>query len=138
MPLIVRENPDKWARNVAASGPSYKEGTANPHEDWEPAAKAGEDLFGVAMGQAITNRSREKGIERAGQARYDTATLEKGIVRFAAAGNVPSNKARYKANFGRFAAALRSVDLPPKQPKGQNLERVAAVNDAMIAEKARG
>ena len=135
MAIVVRENSTKWARNGSSAGPSYKEGTDSPRRAWEGAAIAGEPNYGLGVNQAVANGSFSKGVRKSGQARYDTAINEKGISRFTQAMALPSSKTRYEAGFGPFAAKMRSVDLPPKQPKGLNLERVRLVNDAMIAQK---
>lgn len=133
----VRRNAQKWARNSQTAGQSYIEGVEDPKREWEPAAIEGEELFGSVMQSVITNRSREKGIQRVGQKKYDTGVREKGLTRFRQAVGLPSSLSNYNAGFEPFAKAIETVELPPKQPKGQNLSRVQAIQDALIAEKAR-
>lgn len=133
----VRENPDKWARNSGTAGPSFLEGTANPRRPWEESAIAGEANFATSMGVVISEERRAKGIAKSGQRRYDEGIKEKGVLRYRQAVALPSSKARYKTGFDPFADAIRAVDLPPRQPKGQNIERVRVIQDALIAEKAR-
>jgi len=131
----VRENPEKWARNSSQAGVSYKEGTDNPRRQWEEAALDGEGNFEVGITQAISNKRYSKGITKAGQEAYKAAIAEKGVSRFTQGVVTPSAKARYKSGFAPYVTALEALTLPPRQPKGQNIERVRLVNDAMIAEK---
>ena len=133
----VRENPDKWARNSGTAGPSYLEGANNPRRPWEEAAVEGEANFAASMQLVIAEGRRAKGIIKSGQRRYDEGIKEKGVVRYRQAVALPSSKARYKTGFDPFADAIRAVTLPPRQPKGQNIERVRVIQDALIAEKAK-
>jgi len=132
----VRENPDKWARNSGLAGPSYLEGTANPRRPWEESAIEGEANFNASMQSVLADERRAKGIAKSGQLRYDAGIKEKGVTRYRQAVALPSSKARYKTGFDPFADAIRAVSLPPRQPKGQNIERVRAIQDALIAKKA--
>ena len=134
----VRRNPIKWARNTASGGPSYKEGTENPKQPWEESTLAGEGNYEIAVTAAIAEKRFGKGVSRSGQARYDQGVKEKGIARFVQAAGLASSRTRYNNNFERFAQAIEKVDLPPRGPKGQNLGRVQAIQDALIAEKAEG
>ena len=132
----VRENPEKWARNSASAGPSYKEGALNPRREWESSAIEAEGLYESGISAAIADKRFGKGIQRAGQAKYDLGIKEKGVTRFTQSVVLPSSKSNYKKGFDPFADAIRAVTLPPRQPKGQNLERVRVIQDALIAEKA--
>ena len=134
----VRENPDKWARNSSTAGQSYKEGTETPRRQWLEATLEGEDNYNLAIAQAVANGRYGKGVQKSGQPRYAAAITEKGISRFTQGVLIPSAKARYQAGFKPFAAVLEALTLPPKQPKGQNLERVRIVSEALIAEKNKG
>ena len=133
----VRENENKWARNSGTAGPSYLEGAKNPRRPWEESAIEGEANYETGIQAAIAQKRFSAGIKKSGQKRYDEGITEKGVVRYRQAVALPSSKARYKTGFDPFADAIRAVDLPPRQPKGQNIERVRAIQDALIAEKAR-
>ena len=132
----VRRNPKKWARNAGNAGPSYKEGTDNPRRPWEESAVEGEANFAAVMPLVVSEARRQKGIERVGQQKYNTGVKEKGITRFTQSVALPSSMSNYDKGFEPFADAIEAVDLPPKGPKGQNLERVRVIQDALIAEKA--
>ena len=132
----VRENPEKWARNSASAGPSYKEGTASPRRPWEASAIEGEGNYEAGVTAAIADKRFSAGIQKAGQARYDSGVREKGLSRYTQAVVLKSSQDRYKTGFDPYADAIRQVDLPPRQPKGQNIGRVRAIQDALIARKA--
>ena len=132
----VRENPEKWARNSASAGPSYKEGALNPRREWESSAVEAEGLYESGITAAIADKRFSKGIEKVGNVKYEQGIKEKGVQRYTQTVVLPSSKAAYKKGFDPFADAIRGVDLPPRGPKGQNLERVRAIQDALMAEKA--
>ena len=136
MPIKVRHNPKKWARNAGNAGPSYKEGTDNPKRPWLESAVDGEANFAAVMPVVVSEERRRKGIEKVGQRKYDFGVDKKGLPRYLQGVGLKESEDNYDVGFKPFADEISRLDLPPKQPAGQHLGRVRVIQDALIAKKA--
>mgnify|MGYP001593738980 CR=1 FL=1 len=132
----VRGNPGKWARNAAASSQEYAQGVQNPRRSWQQAAGAAGSNYQVGVQQAISQNRYESGVQKAGDTKYKQGVQEKGVARFGQGVSTQSAQGRYQQGFAPYESAIEGVTLPPRGPKGQNLARVQAIQDAMIAQKA--
>jgi len=140
MPAVkpVGESADKWVRRAGAAGPDYKKGVENPARDWEEATKAAADAQEAGVTEALANKSFERGVSRAGTAKWKRKAIDVGVPRFAP--GVAAAKADYQAGFAPFAAVIEGITLPPRGPKGdpRNFERVKIIGDALHEAKVSG
>ena len=132
----VRGNPGKWARNAAASSNEYAQGVQNPRRSWQAGAGAAGGNYQVGVQQAIANNRYEAGVQKAGDAKYKAGVQEKGVARYGQGVSSQGAQSRYQQGFNPYESAIEGVTLPPRGPKGQNLGRVQAIQDALIAAKA--
>jgi hypothetical protein len=121
----------KWARRAASAGPEYSEGVANPSRSWSAATQAAAPAYAAGVQAAIARGGFQRGVQGAGDAAWSQGATSKGPTRFAE--GVALAQPAYLTGFGRVAAAINAVALPPRQPTGSpaNIQRVAAIATAL-------
>ena len=72
----------KFARRVAAAGQDYAEGVQNPSRPWAEATAASENRYQAGLNESFAKRSFSKGVQRAGNEKWQRNALEKGATRF--------------------------------------------------------
>jgi len=122
---------DKWVRRAGQAGPDYARGVQNPRTSWEEATKAATEAQAAGVQQAISEGRFEKGVSKAGNAKWQRKAVTIGSQRFGP--GVAAAKGDYEAGFAPFASVIQAVTLPPRGPKGdpRNYERVKLVGDAL-------
>ena len=125
----------KWARVVATRGEDYKLGIANPRRDWKEATIAAASRYATGITAALADNRFEKGVNRAGTAKWSAMALAKGPTRWTQ--GVQVAEGAYEKGFRPFADALNAITLTPRLEKGNpaNIQRVAEVAAAMHAVK---
>jgi hypothetical protein len=128
----------QWVTRVTASAPQYKAGVQNPREDWATATVAGKDNYAAGVQAALSNGSFEKGVQRAGSAKWSTRTLTIGAPRWIQ--GVTAGHAAYGAGFSKYHQIIAGLTLPPRGPAGspQNIARVTVISEALHAAKLAG
>lgn len=126
---------DKWVKRAAQAGPDYARGVASPRTPWAEATAASADAQAAGAQQAITNGSFEKGVQKAGNAKWQRKASGVGAQRFGP--GVAAAKSDYEGGFAPYAAVIQGVTLPPRGPKGdpRNYSRVQAIGDALHTAK---
>ncbi len=122
---------DKYSRNAATAGPSYKQGIENPRESWATNTAAADESRKAGLAAADARDAFKKGVTEAGDAKWRSNALAKGPTRFAQ--GVQLAKPAYTQGFSASHAVISSVNLPPRGPKGspENLNRVSAITTAL-------
>lgn len=122
----------KFSTNAAAGTSNYQAGvtadntwatnTGNSAQTWQAGVQA-----------AASNGSFAKGVSKAGQGKWQSATLQKGVARFQTGVNTPAAQAAWQNGFQPFATVLSSLALPARGPKGspQNTAIVQTIADAL-------
>lgn len=131
--MQVRTNPSKWSRNSAASAGDYAAGAQSPRRPWAASAAAAADNFAAGVSEAVAQGRFAKGVNKAGDAAWNKGVQEKGRQRYGQ--GVAVGESKYSARFAPFAAALGSVTLSPRGPKGTNYNRVQEVGEALRSAK---
>ncbi len=127
----------KWATVTPQRQGEYEEGVKNPKRDWAQATVAAADAQAKAVQAAISAKSFEKGVAKAGTSKWQEKTLTKGPTRWAQ--GVSLSQSDYEAGFGPFREVIARTVLPKRGPKGDpaNIQRVAvlakALHDAKVA-----
>lgn len=126
---------DKWARVAAVSQEEYREGIANPRKNWQEETLKAEGNYDRGVQVAIQQKRFGKGVSRAGNAKWQQNSLEKGVPRWAQ--GISVSKQAYMDGFAPYRAVLERLQLPPRGPKGdpKNIQRVSAVTEALHNEK---
>ena len=135
----IRGNPaDKWARRAGVAGDDYAEGVQNPRRGWAAAATAAENNWQQGVQQAASRKAFSKGVNQAGDARWQQKSLSKGVQRYAP--GVSEAKADYASRVAPYLDTIRNLQLPARGPKGdpRNLERVSVIARALHEKKVRG
>jgi len=104
---------DEWARQTGASGKAYVQG----------------------ISAAGIQQRYEGGVRRAGAAKYARKVADVGVARFAP--GVRAAAGDYATNVAPYFEALAGLTLPPRTTRGDeaNLERVRAINKALVAKR---
>jgi hypothetical protein len=140
MPLNVKDaasSATKYVQRAQAAGPAYTSGVQAAGDKWASATAASGDSYSAGVQQAISSQRFQKGVAKAGAAKYSTNAAGKGAQRYpqgvAAAGPAWQN------GTAPYLSALASLSLPPRMPRGDpgNINRVAAVTTAMRALKLK-
>lgn len=132
----VRTNPQKWATRSGAASGDYATGVQTPRRSWAGAASASEANYEAGVQEAISRKGFSKGIQNAGDAKWQRGVAEKGRTRYQSGVAVAADE--YNKGFQPFADTLRSVTLAPRGPKGTNYQRVQQVGEALRQRKLQG
>lgn len=135
----VREGADaKWNRRTSTATTEYTEGVQSPRRPWAAATAAAAANQAAGIQQAIAEKRFEKGVNKAGDAKWQAKAVTKGSRNFAPGVQEAQNE--YAAGFAPYKAAIEGVTLPPKFPKGdpRNIARVAAIATALRTKKIKG
>lgn len=114
------------ARAQAAAG-DYKTGVEASGQDWQTNTERSGENYAQGVTQAIGDKRFEKGVSAAGSQKFVARASTLGAQRF------PTGVGASEADFAKGAApyldALKSMELPPRRPKGDpgNQARAQAV-----------
>jgi hypothetical protein len=133
MPAIkpIAQSSDKWVRRAGQAAPDYQKGVQNPRTSWQEATTAAADAHAQGVQQAISENRFEKGVAKAGNAKWQRKASTVGAQRFGP--GVAAAKGDYEAGFAPYANVIQGVTLAPRGAKGdpRNYERVKQIGDAL-------
>jgi len=117
----------KFVQRASTAGPDYTVGIENSGAEWETQTKASEGNYEAGVQQAIADKRFGKGVSNAGQAKFVNRAKTLGSQRYGP--GIQASEADFAKGVGPSIEALRSLDLPPRRPKGDpgNLARAQAV-----------
>ena len=126
-----------WATVTPQRTAQYEAGVKSPLRNWEAATMAAKEAWKTGVQNAVTKGLFEKGVKRAGQASWQEGAIAKGVPRWGA--GVALAETKYERGFKPYRDAIAGVNLPPRfaRRSPQNMARVAAIVDVMIATKER-
>lgn len=140
MPQIksMSQSSDKWVRRAGAASTDYSKGVASPRRSWQESTLEAKEAQEAGVQQAIANDSFSKGVQRAGNAKWQRKAQTVGAQRFGP--GVAAAKADYEAGFAPYAGVISGITLPPRGPKGdpRNYERSKIIGDALHEAKVAG
>ncbi len=121
----------KWAKVTPGRVAEYAAGVQQPTRNWQNETLAAAGSFQAGIQAAITNKSFEKGVTRAGNASWQRGAVEKGTQRFGPGVQVAQD--RYTRAFAPFRAVIAALVLPPRFARrdARNLDRVRVVAEAL-------
>jgi hypothetical protein len=133
MPAIkpTSQSSDKWVRRAGQAGPDYAKGVQNPRTSWAESTAAAADAQAAGVQQAISEGRFERGVAKAGNAKWQRKASTVGAQRFGP--GVAAAKGDYEAGFAPYANVIQGVTLAPRGAKGdpRNYERVKQIGDAL-------
>lgn len=129
---------DKWTRVTPGRTKDYKLGVKNPRRSWSEEAVASKDNWKAGIDAAAGNDMYAKGVEQAGDKKWQEKALKKGPGRFSEGVYIAGPD--YEKGFARFHDAIARVDLGPRFPRRdpRNIDRVKRIVDALVMEKTQG
>ena len=129
-----RKIAEKCVRRAMAAESDYEAGVRDPAEDWERNTKDAEDRYEAGLKEAMGRKAFGKGVTKAGTAKQQTATIQKGVEQGRWRDGISVATEDIAAAQEPIASKMRAITLPPKGPKGspQNVKRFEVVRNAMI------
>ena len=132
----IRGNPSqKWVRRASVAGEDYAAGVQSPRVSWQAATIAAAGSWATGVQQAVTRGAFGRGVQAAGDARWQGKALSKGVARFPS--GVAEAEQDYATRVAPYFAVIESIQLPPRGPKGdpRNIQRVSILAAALRARK---
>jgi len=141
MPIIIppiSEIATKWKTVTPTRVADYEHGVRNPRSPWIDGTLAASQAWITAMQMQSTWVRWGQGVQRCGNAGWQSATIAKGVPRWAQ--GVTASGTKYQDGFAPFRDCIANLDLPPRGPAGApgNLERVRIVSEALHNLKLAG
>ena len=135
MPKVRAGTASKWGTNASQAGGYYQQGVNNPRADWQTATIAAADNQASAVQKAIQEKRFQKGVAKAGSAKWQAGAINKGVSRYTT--GVQTAQGDFETAIQPFLQTIESTTLPPRYPKGdpRNIERVRVLADAMRKKK---
>jgi len=137
MPAVksVSSAADKWVRRAGQASSDYQKGVQSPRRSWAEATAEAKDAHAAGIQQAISENRFEKGVQAAGNSKWQRKATSIGAQRFGP--GVAAAKSDYEAGFSPYASVIQGITLPPRGPKGdpRNYERTQIIGDALHGAK---
>lgn len=127
--MKVNTDPQKWSNRSGAAGADYEAGATNPKRSQSATAIASKDVYVQGVQAAIARGAYEKGLSKAGDAKWIKGIKDKGRRNYQTGVGIAQDA--YRAGFAPFASVLGSLELGPRGPKGNNYDRVQKVGEAL-------
>jgi hypothetical protein len=124
---------ERWARRSANASGDYTDGVNMTPRSWAAASTAAAASYKAGVQTAATAGRYEKGIQKAGDAKWKRKASAVGPTRYAE--GVGAAQGDYGTAVGPVLDVIGRVDLPPRGPVGSagNLARVAVIANALHA-----
>lgn len=133
MPAIksTSDSAKKWVSRAGQAAGDYQRGVQNPRRNWQEATLDAEAAHEAGVQEAISNKSFAKGVQKAGNSKWQQRAQKVGAQRFGP--GVAAAQGEYEAGFAPYASVIAGVQLPPRGPKGdpRNYERSKVIGDAL-------
>lgn len=128
---------EKWSRRAGQASEDYKAGVEQTSRSWQQAATAGAANYKAGVAQAASAGRYEKGIAKAGDARWKRKAVENGAMRYGP--GVATAQQDFASAIGPVLETISRTDLPPRGPAGSdgNYNRSAAIGRALRAMKTK-
>ena len=127
--MKVRFDPGKWSSRSAGAAGEYEEGVRSPRRSQSAEAVAAAPVWASQIQDAISRGAYEKGLAKAGDAKWQKGVREKGRMRYSQGVGISQDE--YSVGFRPYVGVLEGLDLGPRGPKGQNYDRVQKVGEAL-------
>lgn len=138
MPKVRGRPGQKWVDRAGVATPEYSEGLANPRRPWQEATTAAAAAQAAGVQAAISAKLFEKGVAKAGNAKWLRKAQQVGAPRYAP--GVGAARSDYETAVAPYLATIEAITLPPKGPRRdpRNIERVRIIAEALGKRKLAG
>lgn len=134
---MARKTPEqiseKFQRGVQGASADYQAGVQNPTRSWSQATQAGAARWRAAIQEAIVQNKFQRGVQAAGDQKWQQNALNQGAQRYSAAAATAA--AAYQQVAGQImsaaAAAQAAVANMPNETQEQRLARAVAAMRAV-------
>jgi len=134
---MAKKTPDmvveKYRRRIAAAGPDYRYGVANPVRTWVEGYTSASDRMKTALQQALAEGRHLKGAREYGQARWEQKVTTVGADRFTAAAAIAAENYSKRVSdiLAAAEAARTAAERLPNVTFEDRLNRAAAAIKAI-------
>jgi hypothetical protein len=130
----------KYTRGVSGAGQDYAAGVQNPSRPWASSTVAGAARWQAGIQLAISNKSFQNGVSKAGDAKWQSAAINKGAQRYQSAATEAGQAYAQQAGkvMSAAAAAQAAVQSMPNETMEQRIARSAAAQRAISAAWGKG
>ena len=124
---------ERWSRRSANASGDYGDGVNSTPRSWATSSAAAAGSYKAGVTAAAGRGAYEKGIAKAGDAKWKRKTAAVGPGRYAE--GVAAAQQDYGTAIGPVLDAIGRVDLPPRGPVGSagNFARASAMGQALHA-----
>lgn len=138
MPKVRTGSDAKWNRRASSATVEYTEGVSNPRTPWAAATLSAAANQAAGIQQAITEKRFEKGVQKAGDSKWQNKATNKGARNYAP--GIQDAQNSYATGVAPYLQTIESITLPPRYPKGdpRNIARVTAIATALRNRKIKG
>jgi len=128
---------NKWVNRASVATSDYSQGVSAPRRAWSEGAKAGKANWQQGVTQAASRDAFAKGVEKAGDTKWQAMAKAKGPTRFVE--GVTISKDEWAKGFSPYRQTIEALSLPARGPRGSvsNYERSKAVGTALRAVKEK-
>lgn len=125
----------KFVARASVAQPEYVQGVQGAGGDWETNTRASEENYKAGVTQAAAQGRFGRGVQAAGAAKYVDRATKLGAQRYPT--GVAASEGDYAKGVQPHLDMMKSLDLPPRGPKGdaRNQQRAAVVAAANRALK---
>lgn len=131
MPAVRQNASRRWSERAQVATADYSAGVAQPRRDWAQATQAAAAAQAAGVQAAIQAKRFEKGVAKAGSAKWAAKAGSKGASRFSA--GVQEAVGDYEAATAPYTQVIQATQLPPRGAKGdvKNYDRVRVMGEAL-------
>jgi len=122
----------KFRTRASAAAPDYARGVEQAAGEWETQTAASEANYEQAVTESIGRKAFGRGVRGSG-GKYAKNAKELGTQRYPQ--GIANAEGAYAAGVGPYLDTIKGLQLPPRRPKGQNMERANIVAAALRAKK---
>lgn len=122
----------KFRQRASAAAPDYARGVEQAAGEWETQTAAAEANYEQAVTESIGRKAFGRGVRGSG-GKYAKNAKELGTQRYPQ--GIANAEGAYATGVGPYLDTIKGLQLPPRRPKGQNMERANIVAAALRARK---
>jgi len=123
----------KWVARAGVAGPDYEQGVKTPKRAWASSAAGAASTYKQAVSAADIGDRFSRGVNAAGDAKWQAMAVEKGVSRFS--DGVAKSEQYYRSGIGTVIGQIERVSLPKRGPRGStgNYDRARKLGEALHA-----
>ena len=121
----VADAATKFVNRASGAGADYKSGVQGAGQTWVDATAMSADTYAAGVQQAIGRGAFQKGVTKAGPAKYQTNASTKGANHYPE--GIRSGAGPYQQNAAPYFDALSGIVYPPRRPRGDPANQARSI-----------